>query len=77
MNVLKIIPFTIKGEIDENFNHFRLSQKALTKLKYMIFQIILGSKHLLLDFLLCIIAALLIEIIKTLVQRKPKDNSKE
>ena len=43
----------------------------------MIFQIILGSKHLLLDFLLCIIAALLIEIIKTLIQRKPKDNSKE
>lgn len=67
------------------FNHFRLSQKTLTKLKgltiavavYMIFRIILGSKHLLLDFLLCTIGTVLIETIKTLIRKKTEGNSKD
>ena len=67
------------------FNHFCLSQKTLTKLKgltiavavYMIFRIILGSKHLLLDFLLCTIGAVLIEAIKTLIRKKTEGNSKD
>ena len=66
-------------------NHLRLSQKTLTKLKgltiavavYMIFRIILGSKHLLLDFLLCTIGTVLIETIKTLIRKKTEGNSKD